>query len=135
MRIGWLLVACLALVVTSTAPAQDEKKADFPARIKAMKGPFTLIVHFEVKKGEEAKVIEAAKPCIAATRKEKGCVSYDLHQDAEEPTKFTFVERWKGPEALLEHLEAEHTKALLSVVQKVSAGAPKLILAKSVDDR
>ena len=134
MRIGWLLIACLALALTSSLPAQD-KKADFPTRVKAMKGPFTLIVHFEVKKGEEGKVIEAAKPCIAATRKEKGCAGYELHQDAEEPAKFTFVEKWRSPEALLQHMEEEHTRKLLGVVEKAAAGPPKLLLAKSVDDR
>ncbi len=134
MRTAFLSVACLALLFTA-APAQDEKKADFPTRVKAMKGPFTLIVHFEVKKGEEAKVIEAAKICIAATRKEKGCSRYELHQDAEEPTKFTFIEGWKTSESLLEHMEAEHTLKLLRVLEKVAAGAPKFLLAKSVDDR
>ena len=135
MRSVVLSALVLAVAVTPSATGQGEKKADLPTRLKAIKGPFTLIVHFEVRKGEEGTIIEAAKPCIEATRKEKGCLAYELHQDAEEPTKFTFFEKWKSPEALAEHMAAGHTKKLLGVLGKVAAGEAKLLLAKSVDDK
>ena len=132
MRCGWTVATCLALFLAAGAPAQDP---DFAARLKAVKGPFTLLVHFKVKKGEEKAMVEAAKPCIAATRKEKGCVAYELQQDLEDPTKFTFYEKWKGPEALKEHMAAEHTKKLLGTVAKIAEGPPTLILARSIGDR
>jgi quinol monooxygenase YgiN len=115
--------------------AQEKKEPDLATRLKSIKGPFTLIVHFKVKKGEEKTLVEAAKPCIEATRKEKGCVTYELHQDTEEPTKFTFFERWKSPKALQSHLKAEHTQKLLKEVGKIADGRSTLILAKSIEDK
>jgi hypothetical protein len=81
MRALWPIVACLILGFSSSASARQEKEVDLPTRLKSIKGPFTLIVHLQVKKGEEKTMLEAARPCIAATRKEKGCIAYELHQD------------------------------------------------------
>src|SRR5688572_18999530 len=82
-------------IAALTAQAQD-KEPDLPTRLKSIKGPFTMIVQVQVKKGEEKKFIDEAKPCVAATRKEKGCVAYELHQDQEDPTRFVFFEKWKS---------------------------------------
>ena len=43
--------------------------------------------------------IKGAKECIEATRKEKGCVTYRLHQDLESPQQFVMYERWKSVQA------------------------------------
>ena len=68
-------------------PVAKEKEPDLMARLKKVEGSFSLIVSFQVKKGEEKTFLDAAKPCIAATVKEKGCKRYELHQDIEDTTK------------------------------------------------
>jgi hypothetical protein len=40
---------------------------------------------------------------IAPTLKEDGCLRYDLFADADDPTKFTFIEEWASREALNAH--------------------------------
>lgn len=105
--------------------ADEAKEPDLPTRLKSVKGPFTLVVHFQVKKGEEKTLLEAARPCVTATRKEKGCIAYEMHQDQEDPTKFVFYERWKSTKDLEAHLAAEHTKKLVGIVGKIATGAPK----------
>lgn len=127
MRILPALVLA-ALVVHVPAVRSQEKEPDLATRAKAFKGPFTLIVHLQVKKGEEKGFIEAAKPCIAATRKEAGCVAYELHQDKSDPTKFVFFEKWKNGEALVKHLNEEHTKKLVGGLGAVLEGSPKFSL-------
>ena len=105
-------------------PIAKEKEPDLMARLKKVEGAFTLIVAFQVKKGEEKAMLDAAKPCIAATVKEKGCKRYELHQDLENPTKFTMFERWDSFADLEAHLEADHTKKLLATVAKIASGHP-----------
>lgn len=124
MRILPALVLA-ALVVHVPAVRSQEKEPDLATRAKAFKGPFTLIVHLQVKKGEEKGFIEAAKPCIAATRKEKGCIAYELHQDQEDPTRFVFFEKWKSVKDLEAHLAAEHTRKLVDHLGKIAAGSPR----------
>src|SRR5690242_9753039 len=110
LRVLPLALALLAVGVPLRA--QEDKEPEFITRLKklAPKGAFTMIVHLQVKKGQEKAMKEAGEPCIAATRREKGCVAYDLCQDLEDPTKFIFFERWESVAALRSHLAAEHTK-------------------------
>ncbi len=45
---------------------------------------------------------------IEPTRKESGCISYDLYQDLTFPGKFTFIEKWQSKEHLDLHLNSPH---------------------------
>jgi quinol monooxygenase YgiN len=138
MRTLTLALALAALALGSAAAQEGKKEPDVIARLKAvkgLKGPFTLIVHVQVKEGEEKAMLEAAKPAVAATLKEKGCLAYELHQDLEDPTKFVFYERWKSVEALRDHLGAAHTKKLLGAVGKIVSGAPKFAVYQRPGDR
>lgn len=137
MRPFTLALGLAALAVCS-ARAQDKKEPDVIARleaVKGLKGPFTLLVHLQVKKGQEKAMLDAARPAVAATLKEKGCLAYELHQDLEDPTRFVFYERWKSAEALKEHLGAAHTKKLLGSLSKVISGAPKFAVYQKPGDR
>lgn len=61
---------------------------------------------------EEAR--EALVAMIEPTRAEDGCIKYELFQDNNGPTRFTFVETWTSEEALRAHFETPHMKALRS---------------------
>ena len=45
---------------------------------------------------------------LEPTRKEQGCLVYDLLQNADDPTDFTFVEEWTGKDALTAHFLTPH---------------------------
>jgi len=45
---------------------------------------------------------------IEPTRKESGCISYELYQDVTNPGKFTFIENWQSMEHLEAHLKTLH---------------------------
>ena len=55
-----------------------------------------------------ATLLDAAHTVIAATRKEDGCVFYDLHQSVTDSNQLVFVERWTTREALGKHFDAPH---------------------------
>jgi quinol monooxygenase YgiN len=52
--------------------------------------------------------VEATRECITETRKEAGCISYELHQSVSDVDTFVFVERWENREALEAHFKAPH---------------------------
>jgi quinol monooxygenase YgiN len=54
--------------------------------------------------------IEGARECIAETRKEKGCLSYESHTSINDPNLFVVVERWETREDLNAHGRAPHMK-------------------------
>ncbi|MEZ8092508.1 putative quinol monooxygenase [Photobacterium swingsii] len=45
---------------------------------------------------------------INTTRAEEGCINYDLHQDNENPTHFTFYENWTSRELWQTHMANNH---------------------------
>ncbi len=70
-----------------------------------------LVATLKIEPGSKDKVLAAARPCIAATRQEKGCISYDLHQSLSDENTLVFVERWETREALDGHFTQPHMLA------------------------
>jgi quinol monooxygenase YgiN len=67
-----------------------------------------VVATLKAKPGKHADLIAGAKPCIAATLRETGCISYDLTQSITDPDTFVFVERWTTREALEAHFKTPH---------------------------
>ena len=85
-----------------------------------------VIATLSVKPETRAELIEAAKACIEATRKEPGNIAYDLHESVTDPTRMVFVEQWENAEALVPHRKAEHMKTFGRVVVNCLAAPPKI---------
>ena len=47
---------------------------------------------------------------IEPTRKEPGCISYELLQNRSDPSDFTFIEEWESDGALEAHLNTAHIR-------------------------
>ena len=67
-----------------------------------------VIATLRVKREKLSTLLEAARAVIAATRKEDGCIFYDLHQSVTDPDQVVFVERWASRAALGKHFEQPH---------------------------
>lgn len=67
-----------------------------------------LIATLHIKPGSLPTIMEAVAPCIEATRKETGCISYDLVQSLTDENTLMFVERWTDKEALNAHFHEPH---------------------------
>lgn len=70
-----------------------------------------VIATVTLKPGVLDAVAAAATPLIEATRKEAGCLRYDLLVDILDRTRMTFVEEWESREALEAHFHAPHIAA------------------------
>ena len=62
-----------------------------------------VVATLTIKPETRANLIAAAKTCIDITRKEKGCILYDLHESTTDPARFVFVEQWEKMEDLMAH--------------------------------
>lgn len=67
-----------------------------------------LIATLKIKPGSIDAIKKAVAPCIEATRKENGCISYDLHQSITDEDTLVFVERWNDKAALEAHFHTPH---------------------------
>lgn len=96
------------------------------AQVKDQAQPFNMSVHIRIKP-EYAAAFEAEfKTCIAATRKETGCIAYDLNRSSEDATRYINYERWASVPALAAHLAEEHTVKLLATVGPFLDGSPEI---------
>ena len=85
-----------------------------------------VIATLAVKPGCQAELIEAATPCIAATRAEPGCLAYDLHTSATDPLTLVFVERWESAELLGPHSKSDHMRAFGRIAVNCFSAPPKI---------
>lgn len=53
---------------------------------------------------------------IEPTRKEHGCIEYNLHQDNEDPAVFVFYETWDNLTCLENHMNTDHFKNYVNAV-------------------
>ncbi len=90
------------------------------------KKPFTMVVIVTVKDGKGGDLEAAMKPAIVATRKEKGCIAYDLNRDLKDANKYYVYERWQSLAALEAHMQTEHIQTFLGKVGDIIVGQPEL---------
>jgi len=76
---------------------------------------FTVVAWMEAKLGMETDLRTALLELIEPTRKEGGCVQYDLHEHTERPGHFVFYENWKSHDHLDRHLATPHLQAFQAV--------------------
>jgi (4S)-4-hydroxy-5-phosphonooxypentane-2,3-dione isomerase len=67
-----------------------------------------LAVTWVAKNGNEAAVAELFSKLTAESRKEPGCVTYQVHRHRTEPRRFFIYEQYKDDGALEAHRTAPH---------------------------
>jgi quinol monooxygenase YgiN len=63
---------------------------------------------------------------IEPTRKEEGCLVYELLQNKLDPTDFTFVEEWEGDPSSDSHAASNHMKNVGAKLRGVIAEPPDI---------
>lgn len=79
-------------------------------------GLLTVVATMRAKEGKEQELRALLESIIEPTRAEPDNVVYALHQGAQDPAVFVFVENWTNQAALDAHLGTPH----------IQAGLPKL---------
>lgn len=71
-----------------------------------------IIVKFTVKEDELEFVKAELLKVLEPTRKENGCIQYDLHQDIDNPNVLMFYEIWETVDAWKAHDKMKHITKL-----------------------
>jgi len=85
-----------------------------------------VVARIKAKPEKAVEVRELLCGLIEPTRKESGCISYELLQNREDPTDFTFVEEWESDAAFESHAASDHIEAIGPKLQPVVAKAPDI---------
>ena len=88
--------------------------------------PLTVIAQIKAKPGMEAQVRQELLSLVAPSRKDAGCLNYDLHQALDNPALFMFHENWTSKAHLDQHLQKPDLQAVLGRVGQLVAEPPQI---------
>jgi quinol monooxygenase YgiN len=72
----------------------------------------TVLAKLVAKDGQDDQLKLLLEGLLQPTRKEQGCVQYDLHQDVANPETFYFYEIWESSDDLKKHGESSHIQTM-----------------------
>ncbi|NJC95156.1 MAG: antibiotic biosynthesis monooxygenase [Anaerolineales bacterium] len=89
---------------------------------------YIVVVHSHIQPEHVERFREVTVENAEASRREAGCVRFDVIQQADDPTRFTFIEMFKSKEDGARHLETSHfTKWLEEAVPLMTEPRTRVI--------
>jgi quinol monooxygenase YgiN len=85
-----------------------------------------VVARIKARSETVSEVRELLSSLVEPTRKEFGCITYELLQNTKDPTDFTFVEEWESEAALASHLASDHLEAIGPKLEPFVAEPPDI---------
>ncbi|WP_420603129.1 putative quinol monooxygenase [Flagellimonas sp.] len=82
-----------------------------------MANQLTIVARILAKPGKDELVKSELLKLIESTRKEEGCINYDLHQDNENENLFLFYENWTTRELWQKHMANPHLEQYMKATE------------------
>ena len=92
----------------------------------------TIVAEFYAKAGSEEKLAGLLKGLVEPSRKEAGCVQYDLHVDNAKAGHFLFFEIWASQAHVDEHVRSPHFTAFQASVGDLVVEPPRAVFATRI---
>ena len=70
-----------------------------------------------------AELVRIGQAVAAASRLERGCISYRLYEDTETENEFVFIEEWESDDAL-RHFAASHVAVFMQAISATIVAPP-----------
>ena len=110
-RRNFLKCTTSAALVATIVPASWTLISSKQKPKKMNENTLTVVAIAETSADKAERLKSICLGLIEPTRKEDGCISYELYQDTSNPGKFTFIENWQSQEHLDVHLQTPHLVA------------------------
>jgi quinol monooxygenase YgiN len=87
---------------------RSSRRAPAAKTAKLPKGAITLMVLLRAKEGQQLLLEAELRALVGPTRKEEGCLQYDLHAAADHPGSYLLHEVWASREDHGAHTRTPH---------------------------
>lgn len=94
----------------------------------------SVVARSQAKPGKEDEVKREFLRLVAETRKEEGCINYDLHQLAGDRRVFMFYENWMSRGHLDRHAQSVHISAFRAKSKDLLASPTEITLWDMLSD-
>jgi quinol monooxygenase YgiN len=91
-----------------TAPKRSSARRSSPQNEKLPKDAVTLTVVLRPREGQEPLLEAELRALLSPTRKEDGCLTYDLHRASDPPGAFLLHEVWESRDHHRAHTQTPH---------------------------
>jgi len=94
----------------------------------------TITAKSTIKPGKKKEYLVLAKELVEASRKEKGCLSYNLYEDIENPGVFIVIEEWENKEDIQRHNISKHFTEIIPRLAELREGKPEINQYKQIGE-
>ena len=100
-----------------------------------MSDPFIVIARVEVRPDAWERFVAAAVDCIEATRREQGCLAYEIHESLTQAGRFVSYESWETRADIDRNMRSPHAVAFLETARACVTAPPviEVIEPRSID--
>jgi len=98
-----------------------------------MTRPIHVLAFAELQPQFEADALDIFRTLAHASRREPGCLRFDLYRDTDNPQRFNLIGVFVDEAAIRLHLETPHRKAALDALAGKLVGATEFRMLQAVD--
>lgn len=91
-----------------------------------------VIAKFLVKEEKVEEFLKLASVLVEESRKEEGCVSYNLLQDVSNPQTLIMVEEWESAKILKTHMASAHFTSIIPEMSLLQFQKEEITVCKNV---
>ncbi|MBK5241179.1 putative quinol monooxygenase [Clostridium sp.] len=92
----------------------------------------TIVAKNTIKQSKIVEFKKLAGKLINESRKEIGCLSYNLYEDSNNCNILTFIEEWKSEEAIKLHNNSEHFTSIVPQFVELKESQSQINLYKKI---
>ncbi|HTE39423.1 MAG TPA: putative quinol monooxygenase [Steroidobacteraceae bacterium] len=87
-----------------------------------------VIGSFTASSGSFEQALALSRTHVARSRAEPGCISHDVHFDAEDHNRLVFIEQWNDAAALQAHFKVPASRKFVHSIGQLSSVAPTMTI-------
>lgn len=91
-----------------------------------------VIARSTIKEGTLNKVLDIYQELVEETRREKGCISYELYQELNNENELTLIEEWLSLNDLEDHTNTSQFQRLVKKLSQYEIELPVLIYKRLI---
>ena len=91
-----------------------------------------VVAQARARAGCEAAMKQALVALAEPTRRDDGCLGWELYEDAADPARFVTVEQWRDEAALAGHMQTAHVQQAFAALGPLVEGPPEILSLRRI---
>lgn len=80
-----------------------------------------VVAKKHVNEGKVEEVVKLYEELVIASRREEGCIKYELYQDEQDSSILAVIEEWESRKALDKHMNSEHFTRIVPMIAELTS--------------